>query len=288
MMNRDLQIDEEFKNLLGSHSSEEFEQLKQNLIADGRVIDPIIAWEGHDIVVDGHTRYQIAIAEGIPFQVIDLPFSDREAVKQWIYGHQFGRRNGNGFELARWRSMLVDMIARKNSAPTSRHKAVKEVSQKTGVNKRVIYSDQAATRVLDSIPEQARRNIETGVIRGSVESVAKIASLPETQRSQVVEILENLPTSVEEEVTFRSVDEVIQAVAEHQTNQAPPPKKASKEVEQAVARIEKAIAELPKSIDVVASGKKLHRSPWKERTQAAFANFVSLWREQCKKPTHSK
>lgn len=287
-MNRDLQLDEEFQRLLGSHSSEEFDQLKKNLIADGRVIDPIIVWEGQDIVVDGHTRYQIALAEGIPFEVIELPFVDREAVKQWIYGHQFGRRNGSGLERARWRSMLVDMIASKNSAPKSRRSAVKEVAKKTGVKERQVNRDIATSKSLEQLPESARRNIETGVIQASAESVSRIALLPETQRSQVVEILENLPTSVEEEVTFRSVDEVIEAVAEHQTKTESAPKKPSKEVEQAVARIEKAIAELPKLIDVVAVGKKLHRSPWKERTQAAFANFVSLWRDTCKKPTRSK
>lgn len=287
-MNRDLQLDEEFQRLLGAHSCEEFEQLKQNLIADGRVIDPIIVWEGQDIVVDGHTRYQIALAEGIPFEVIELPFVDREAVKQWIYGHQFGRRNGTGLERARWRAMLVDMIASKNSAPKSRKKATDEVAKKAGVSVRQLYQDIKASQSLEQLPESARRNIETGVIRASAESVSRIASLPDTQRSQVVEILENLPTSVEEEVTFRSVDEVIEAVAEHQTKQESAPKKPSKQVEQAVARIEKAIAELPKLIDVVAAGKKLHRSPWKERTQAAFANFVSLWRDTCKKPTRSK
>ena len=46
---RILLIDEELASLLESHTEQELEQLRKNLIADGRVLDPIIVWEGADI-----------------------------------------------------------------------------------------------------------------------------------------------------------------------------------------------------------------------------------------------
>jgi hypothetical protein len=80
------------------------------------------------------------------------------------------------------------------------------------------------------------------------------------------------------------VEEVVQAVAEHQSGQPEKPEQKNKRLEQEIAKIERFIAELPARIDSVAEGKKLKRSPWKERVQVAFASFVTIWREQCKKP----
>lgn len=283
-MSKTLVIDDEFRDLLGSHSSEEFEQLRNNLVADGRVLDPIIVWRGEDIIVDGQTRYQIALSEGLPFSTIEIEFRDRAHVKEWIYAHQFGRRNGNGLDKARWRATLVDMIAARNTSPVSKRNAVSEVAEKSGVKERQIWKDIAVEKIVQSLPEQAKKNIERGNIQASADSIMRIEKLPETQKMQVVEILENLPTHVEEEVTFRSLDEVIDAVAVHQTQTEDKPEKQNAKLDKAIARIEKLIAEIPSQIDFVASSKKLHRSVWKERTQAAFANFVAMWREQCRKP----
>ena len=54
-----LKIDPEFKDLIPPLSSDEYEQLENNILYDG-CREPLIAW--NDILVDGHNRYDICQA----------------------------------------------------------------------------------------------------------------------------------------------------------------------------------------------------------------------------------
>ena len=66
-----LKTDEEFKHLIRPLLRKEYLQLEQNLLADG-CRDPIVVW--HDVIVDGHNRYEICMRHGIPFDTKDMEF----------------------------------------------------------------------------------------------------------------------------------------------------------------------------------------------------------------------
>ena len=85
-----LKTDEEFKHLIRPLLRKEYLQLEQNLLADG-CRDPIVVW--HDVIVDGHNRYEICMRHGIPFDTKDMEFECREAAIAWICANQLGRRN---------------------------------------------------------------------------------------------------------------------------------------------------------------------------------------------------
>lgn len=85
-----LKIDPEFKSLLQPLSPEEFEQLKQNLFADG-CREPLVVWG--DIIVDGHNRYEICTKHGVVYKTMKKEFKDRKEVMDWIDKNQLGRRN---------------------------------------------------------------------------------------------------------------------------------------------------------------------------------------------------
>ena len=87
---RKLKTDEEFKHLIRPLLRKEYLQLEQNILADG-CRDPIVVW--HDIIVDGHNRYEICMRHGIPFDTKDMEFECREAAIAWICANQLGRRN---------------------------------------------------------------------------------------------------------------------------------------------------------------------------------------------------
>ena len=53
----ELRIDPEFEGKIPPLTTEEFQQLENNILADGVVINPIIVWDG--VIVDGHNRYRI-------------------------------------------------------------------------------------------------------------------------------------------------------------------------------------------------------------------------------------
>ena len=93
MMNLNaLKIDPEFQGKIPPLTFEELNQLEANILRDGRIINPIIAWQG--LIVDGHNRYTIAKKHPeIPFTVHEKEFASRYEAVIWICKNQLGRRN---------------------------------------------------------------------------------------------------------------------------------------------------------------------------------------------------
>ena len=71
---------------------EEEQQLEQNIIAEGRLLNPIITWNGY--ILDGHTRYRILKKHGfIKFEVEEIQLANKYEALAWICKNQLGRRN---------------------------------------------------------------------------------------------------------------------------------------------------------------------------------------------------
>ena len=85
-----IQIDSEFQSLIPPLQAEELAQLEANILADG-CRDPLVAWG--NVLVDGHNRYSICSKHGLPFDVVQIEFADREAAMDWMDANQLGRRN---------------------------------------------------------------------------------------------------------------------------------------------------------------------------------------------------
>jgi len=81
---------ERFQKALPPQTEEEINILEQRLLEDG-CLDPIRTW--HNIIIDGHTRYDICHKKGIPFAVEELDFQDEDEAFLWIIKNQLGRRN---------------------------------------------------------------------------------------------------------------------------------------------------------------------------------------------------
>ena len=87
-----LVIDPEFADKIPPLTEDEYRLLEENILADGKIISPLITWNG--IIVDGHNRYRILQAHPeIPYETMEMEFSDRYAVIVWICRNQLGRRN---------------------------------------------------------------------------------------------------------------------------------------------------------------------------------------------------
>ena len=93
MMNLNaLKVDPEFQGKIPPLTFEELNQLEANILRDGRIINPIIVWEG--LIVDGHNRFTIAKKHPeIPFTVHEKEFANRYEAIIWICKNQLGRRN---------------------------------------------------------------------------------------------------------------------------------------------------------------------------------------------------
>ena len=93
MMNLNaLKIDPEFQGKIPPLNFEEEQQLEQNILHEGRLLNPIIIWNG--FILDGHTRYRILRKHPfIAYQIQEIELANRYAALSWICQNQLGRRN---------------------------------------------------------------------------------------------------------------------------------------------------------------------------------------------------
>ena len=70
-------IDPEFKALIPPLSPDERTGLEKSILEEG-CRDALVVWKGHNILVDGHTRYEICTAHGKPFETVEMEFASRE------------------------------------------------------------------------------------------------------------------------------------------------------------------------------------------------------------------
>ena len=88
----ELKIDPEFRDKIPPLTDAEFEQLRENILADGEVYEPICIWSG--TIVDGHNRYKIVQEHPeIPYRTKEMQFADKWEAFDWMYKKQLGRRN---------------------------------------------------------------------------------------------------------------------------------------------------------------------------------------------------
>ena len=87
-----LKIDPEIQSQIPPLTDDEFKQLEENILKEGKLISPLIVW--NNTLVDGHNRYAILQKHSeIYFSTMPLPFESREEVLAWICKNQLGRRN---------------------------------------------------------------------------------------------------------------------------------------------------------------------------------------------------
>ncbi|MFQ9666342.1 MAG: hypothetical protein ACLRYW_09705 [Faecalibacterium prausnitzii] len=87
-----LKIDPEFQSQIPPLTNDEFKQLEENILKEGKLISPLIVW--NNILVDGHNRYAILQKHPeIYFSTMPLRFENREEAVAWICKNQLGRRN---------------------------------------------------------------------------------------------------------------------------------------------------------------------------------------------------
>ena len=89
----ELRIDPEFRDKIPPLTQEEFDQLRDNILEDGEIYEPIAVWNG--VIVDGHNRWKIYQEHpGLPEpKIAEKHFHDKYEAFAWMYKKQLGRRN---------------------------------------------------------------------------------------------------------------------------------------------------------------------------------------------------
>ena len=207
MMNlNQIKIDAEFQGKIPPLTFEELNQLETNILQEGRIINPIILWNG--TIVDGHNRFTIAKKHPeIPFSTHEKEFSNRQEVIIWICKNQLGRRNltpeqkkyliGKQYEAEKkshgandgFRGNQHDLVsAEKRHLPSSGQTCMR-IAKENGVGKTYVKDAEQYAKGIDAA-EEAIPGIKQSVLSGEVKPTAaeiiSIASASPAERPALV------------------------------------------------------------------------------------------------------
>lgn len=199
-----LKIDPEFQGKIPPLTSEELDQLEKNIVSDGKVINPIIVWNG--LIIDGHNRYAILQKHpDIPYTVHEKTFADRYEVIIWICKNQLGRRNltpeqkkyligkqyeaetqARGFQGNQYTVLVNDTMRHspKNELTCER------IANEAGVGRTYVVKAKQYAKGVDAAEEAVpgtRRKVLSGEVKPTAAEIASVARAPPEDRPALVE-----------------------------------------------------------------------------------------------------
>ena len=175
---KEYRIDQELQKVMPELSEEDYKELENSLLKDGFKGSPIIVWG--DIIIDGHNRYEICQKHGIPYEIKELSFDNKEEVIQWMVRAQLGRRNLTPLQRIKlvetYRPIYEKQAKDNKSANGGNKKAESEKSptpkkptKKIDVREELASDAGVSTntyskgkKILDSGNEELIRQVETG------------------------------------------------------------------------------------------------------------------------------
>lgn len=191
-----LVIDPKFHALIPPLTAEERAALEASLLAEG-CRDALVVWNG--IILDGHNRYEICQAHGLPFETVARDFETRDAAKLWIIDNQLARRNLPPYERARLALIRKPLVARQakeqqgertdifQNSGKSPIRTDKELAAAAGVSHDTIHKVETVEK---DAPEPVKAAARAGDIstNRAYEITRALQDLPEADRARAAEI----------------------------------------------------------------------------------------------------
>ena len=202
-----LKIDPEFQSKIPPLQFEEEQQLEQNIIAEGRLQNPIITWNGY--ILDGHTRYRILKKHGfIKFEVEEIQLANKYEALAWICKNQLGRRNlsperkkfllGKEYEstkLAVGAPLGSKHGIRKcgqNDHIFTESRTCQRIASEHGVGEKTVRRAEKYSQGIDAAEEAvpgAQEEILTGRIKATDAQIAALPAIPKEERPAILDEL---------------------------------------------------------------------------------------------------
>ena len=204
MMNLNaLKIDPEFQGKIPPLTFEELNQLEANILRDGRIINPIIVWQG--LIVDGHNRFIIAKKHPeIPFTVHETEFANRYEAIIWICKNQLGRRNltpeqkkyliGKQYEAEKLnhggdQKSNLKKSTGQNGQSIDKRWTRQRIADENGVNDSFVKRAEQFSKGVDAAEEAVpgtRQKVLSGEVKPTAAEIASVARAPPEERPALV------------------------------------------------------------------------------------------------------
>lgn len=237
---QELQIDPEFERIIPPLTADEFQLLKENILAEGKVRDALITWNG--IIVDGHNRYKVIREHPeIPFTTEEKSFVDREEAIWWMCGNQLGRRNLTEYQREnligrrykaekrtngakdsfRGNQYTRDLVLPQNEEVPNRKSTAKRIADEYGIGHASVERAEHFVDGLDAAEEEIpgiTQEVLSGKIKPSKKDIMAVGKEKDAERRHI--LAENLRRAKEDKISLPSEEA---ASEEHQNDEANEP-----------------------------------------------------------------
>ncbi len=184
-MSRELKIDKEFAGLCPELRKKEFALLKEQIEASG-CTDPIIYWDGEDIVVDGHNRLRICKELDLPYKTHGMAFAGREEVRLWIMEHALGRRNLTDAQFSVLIGNYYAAMKKHRGEKTGMGPTAKLIANEQGISVPTVVRHSRYAGALKQIADTGGQDLAKAILSGEVKgpklAIEKVATNPRAIR----------------------------------------------------------------------------------------------------------
>ena len=206
-----LKIDPEFQSQIPPLTDDEFKQLEESILKEGKLISPLIVW--NNTLVDGHNRYTILQKHPeICFSTMPLRFANREEALAWICKNQLGRRNlspeqkryllGKQYEAEKKAAKIFRgnqyTLAKKSGGDHgdnhhSGKKTCDRIAEENGVSRASVLRASHYTRgidIADNLSPGIKQKVFSGEVKFTNEEMSKLVlSSPDKRQDVFAEIM---------------------------------------------------------------------------------------------------
>ena len=206
-----LKIDPEFQNQIPPLTDDEYKQLEENILKEGKLLSPLIVW--NNTLVDGHNRYAILQKHPeIYFSTTPLQFENREETIAWICRNQLGRRNlspeqkryllGKQYEAEKkaakiFRGNQYTLAKKSGGAHDDNHHSGKKtcdrIAEENGVSRASVLRASHYTRgidIADNLFPGIKQKVFSGEVKFTNEEMSKLVlSSPDKRQDVFAEIM---------------------------------------------------------------------------------------------------
>lgn len=177
----DIKINYDFENLIPKQTAEQFRQMEENMLSEGGAHDPLVIWDGHDILLDGHHRYRVLKAHPeLQWYPKYVSLEDENEAREWIIKTALGKRN---LTPVQWQELVGRLYkarkkrvgehkgnqytkvecTKKTDIPKPQGRVTEQIAKELGVNKDTVLNAsyfvdglEAAEAVIPGIADRVR------------------------------------------------------------------------------------------------------------------------------------
>lgn len=204
MVEMDLHISKRLKACLPPLTDEQKKGLEDDILADGRVTDPILYWHDgkRNVVIDGMHRWEIIRRNGVTqFRTEPMPTAGEsyEDIEEWIWKRAKHQRNMTREQIGEWYNNMKSARGGNRRIKVSNDtlkNAAEHISEATGKSVSTVKRDGKRAENIGKLDISLRKAVNANAVKVTDDQLAKLVKAPATKQEKVRSLVlkENMTT----------------------------------------------------------------------------------------------